>query len=135
MKKKINKEKTQLTRVGKPEGEVLTLCNYSRAQQKDPFLTRTQPMNSHGLCYSLPNFLLLSIKVSSFSCHMGTYTHGSSQLQASHCYSLLILNKLIFAGEISDSCLFQVNIAKLLHRSSSRNLSPFPPLVSSWLCY
>lgn len=107
MKRKINKEKTQLTRAGKPEGDILTLCNCSRVQQKDPFLIRTQPMNSYGLCFNkLPNFLLLSIKVSSFSCHRGIYTHGYSQLQVSHCYSLLILkNKTIFARDISDCLL------------------------------
>ena len=104
--KKIIKEKIQLTRVGKPEGDVLPPCNYVKAQQEDSFLTRIQPMNSRGLCLLQSSQLPFAFyKTSSFSCHVGTYTHGSSPVQASHCYPLLTLNKPIFAGETSD-CLF-----------------------------
>ena len=77
--KKINKQKPQLNRMGRPEGGTLIFCNNSSAHKKKKdsfsFLSRTQPMKSHGLFvyYSLPNFLFTSIKVF-FNCLAGTCT-------------------------------------------------------------
>ena len=57
----------------------------------------------HSVYYSSPKFLFLSIKVFSFPCCIGKFTCDLLWLQIPKCNSLLILNKPIFAGEITVS--------------------------------
>ena len=66
--------------------------------RKIPFLARTQPMKSLGLFVYPPshNFLFLPIKAFFFA-----PTHGLPWLQIRNCNPLIILNKLIFAKEIT----------------------------------
>lgn len=63
-----------------------------------PFLARTQLMKSLGLFVYPPscNFLFLPIKTFSFA-----PTHGLPWLQIPNCNPLIVLNKLIFAKEIT----------------------------------
>ena len=61
-------------------------------------------MKSHRFLvyYSPPNFFSSSIKEFSFPCYVGTCTWLTMAADPS-CNSLLILNKPIFAGELSGS--------------------------------
>lgn len=74
------------------------------------FLAKTHPMKSYGLFYyGLPNFLFLykSILLSLPHGDLHMVHHGC----ITKCHFLLILNKPIFAGEISRG-LFSLNKTK-----------------------
>ena len=93
-KKKLIHRNLNWTELGKQKGALS--CSETTAEptgrRKTPFLTRTQPMKSHGLFvyYSPPNFLFLSVKASSFLCCGGDLNkacHGFRPRIAILCWS------------------------------------------------
>ena len=64
---------------------------------------------------TIPTYFLLLHKYSSSPAIQGLWS-GLALLLTPNCNSLLILNKPIFAGEISGSLLFQVNTCKMRFR-------------------
>ena len=106
--KRINKQKPQLNRVGRPKGGALMLCDDSRAQKEDKRLLFPGKGSANEKPWTLcslypPNFLFLSIKAFSFSCLGGPYTWLFMVADPGNCNSLQIPNKSMFAGEISGS--------------------------------
>ena len=117
------KKKTETSRVGRPEGRALMLYNDSKSpterKTSTSFLTRTQPMKSHGLMFTigLPNSFFPLYK--SFLLHFcWGLAHSLPWAQTD---SVLILNKPIFVGEITGS---------LFARSTSPTLNDTPKLTS-----
>ena len=74
---KINKQKPQFNRLGRPAGGALRTCKPDRAQQKEEWVLflpgKDQPMKSRGffLNQSLPNFLFPSVRALSSPCCAG----------------------------------------------------------------
>ena len=104
-KKLINRNLSWIE-LGDQKGELsqsVTIAEPNRKKKNFFSGNWTQPMKSHGFFVycSPPNFLFLSVK-GLFPCLWGL-ARGSPRLQTLKCNSLLILNKLIFAGEISGS--------------------------------
>lgn len=105
VKKSINK--FHLNRGWRPERGAFMPCEVSHAQQKETdnssFLESIQPRRSHGpFAYnSPPNLLFPSIKVFFFPYYVGKL-HMACHGCRPNCDSRLILNKPIFAGEITN---------------------------------
>ena len=107
----MNKQKPQLNIDEIPEGGALTRCRKRRTQEENLFwqgLSQCKALDS--VYYNSHKFLFLSIKVCSLPCYVGNFACGLPWLETPRCSSLLILNKPIFAREISVY-LFQINRA------------------------
>ena len=85
--------------------EVTTIATLNRKKKYSfSFLARIQPVKSHGLFVEQPSQLPFPCYKSAL--HLlcfGDLHMGSLWLQSLNYNSLLIPNKLIFSGEISDS--------------------------------
>ena len=116
LKKKI--QEPQKIQLGGQKGELscpLKIEPNRKRKASSSFLTRTQPMKRFRLfvdCVSqLPCPLHKTVLFLSCPCCIGTCRLGSPWWPTPSCNSLLILNKLIFAGEIAGSLfLFQINL-------------------------
>ena len=102
----MNKQKLQLNRVGRPEGELScpeAIAEPKRKKEDSYFLARTQPTKNHGLCLLWPSQLPFPFYNSVLLLPCREFACDSPWLQTLNWNSLLIPSKLIFAGEICGS--------------------------------